>query len=363
MWYKPYGRTGKNVSVVSFGGMRFENPEDIDGSAATVMHAYHKGINYFDTAPYYCKDKSEDIFGAATRQMKPGTFYISTKCPEDTAAELRRDLERSLKRLGVPKIHFYHIWCVITLDILKKRFEGGAVAEALKAKAEGLIEHVVISSHLPGEELAKVLADGPFEGVTLGYCAINHPYRQAAVDAAGKLNLGVVTMNPLAGGLIPEHADKFDFLRAPGDRTVVDAAIRFNVSQPAITSALVGFSNTSEIDQAVAAVENFKPYPPEHVQSVREKVMTTFNSLCTGCGYCLPCPQGIKIPAMMDAYNMKMLDGNKDENIVGRLDGHWNTKPAAATVCSLCGACEDKCTQQLPIRERMKHVGSLAEKK
>ena len=51
MLKKPYGSTGKEISAVSFGGMRFADFNDIDGMAKVVTHAYDKGINYFDTAP------------------------------------------------------------------------------------------------------------------------------------------------------------------------------------------------------------------------------------------------------------------------------------------------------------------------
>ena len=80
MWTKKYGKTGKEISVIGFGGMRFTKPEDIDGSAELVSYAHTKGINYFDTAPGYCEDKSEEIMGAAIRHMKRDSFHISTKC-------------------------------------------------------------------------------------------------------------------------------------------------------------------------------------------------------------------------------------------------------------------------------------------
>ena len=72
---------GKKVSILGFGGMRFENPEDLDTGAETVLHAYNQGISYFDTAPGYCNDKSEDIMGLAIKEMKKQDypFYISTK--------------------------------------------------------------------------------------------------------------------------------------------------------------------------------------------------------------------------------------------------------------------------------------------
>jgi uncharacterized protein len=355
MLYKAYGSTGKKISAVSFGAMRFDNPTDIDANADIVLHAYRQGINYFDTAPYYCDDQSEDIVGAAARQMKPGTFYLSTKCSSSSGDELRKSLERSLQRLGAQRIDVFHIWCVLQPEQWRQRKSGGAVAAALKAKEEGLISHVAISSHMAGEDIAEVLAEGVVEGVTLGYSAINFPYRQKALDAAGKAKVGVVAMNPLAGGLIAWNAERFDFLKAADDADVVSAAIRFVISQPAITSALVGFTTKAHVDQAVAGMANFKPYAAAHMEAVKRRIESSFDGLCTGCGYCLPCPQGVEIPKLMDAYNHKILKG---EPLADRLRWHWDLTPAAAEACTGCGACLEKCTQHLPIVERLKEMAN-----
>lgn len=358
MLFKTYGRTGKRISAVSFGGMRFPDPHDIDASAAIVKHAYDRGINYFDTAPGYCADKSEEIVGAAVAQMRPGTFYTSTKCMASDGGELRASLDRSLKRLRVERVNFFHIWCIVHPEQWPQRKAGGAVAAAIRAKEEGLIEHLVFSSHMDGRQIRAIIDEGIFEGVLLGYCAVNFPFRQEGVEAAGAAGLGVVTMNPLGGGIIPSHAERFGFIRGRNDPDVVSAAIRFNVSQPAITTALVGFSSTQHVDQAVAAVESFEPYPQAHIEAVKRRIEDGFDSLCTGCSYCLPCPSGIDIPKMMDAYNHRALEG-KDESIRSRLRWHWNLPPEMAAKCTQCGACESACTQQLPIIERMSHIASL----
>lgn len=359
---KSYGSTGKDISVIGCGGMRFANPKDIEGSAELVTYAYDRGVNYFDTAPGYCEDKSEEIFGRAFKQMQPGSFYVSTKCSSPDGDELRRSLEKSLDRLGVDKITFFHIWCIYSLEVWKERISGGAVSAAFKAKEEGLIEHVVASSHLPGEEVHVMLEDAPLEGLTLGYSAINFPYRQAALDLAAEKNIGVVTMNPLGGGLIPNNAQRFDFIRSPEDKSVVEAALRFNISQPAVTCALVGFSEKSHVDQAVDAVENFTPYTAEHIESLRQNIMENFNGLCTGCKYCQPCPADINIPRMMDAYNFRILQGDDPQNVLDRLKMHWSLDPKLAENCTQCGQCEDRCTQHLPIIERMKYIAEIGEK-
>jgi len=359
MLYKPYGKTGKKISVIGFGGMRFKNPEDIDANAELVVHAFNQGINYFDTAPSYCKNKSEQIIGAAVKQLPREKIYISTKSNKADGDALRADLEQSLRRLGVDKIDFFHIWWVLSLEAWRQRKAGGGVDAAIKAKEEGLIEHLAISSHMPSDELCQALSEAPFDGVTLGYCAINFPYRQHAIEQAHRRGLGVVTMNPLGGGLIPQNAERFDFIRGPDDPDVVTAALRFNVSNPNVTSALVGFTTRQHIDQAVAAVADFRPYDAEHIDAMRRKILDSFEGLCTGCSYCLPCPQDVPIPKLMDAYNMRILQGDDPKHIRNRLKWHWALTTAAAEACNECGTCEERCTQHLPIRERIKAIAEI----
>lgn len=359
MWTKPYGNTGKQISAISCGCMRFENYKDIDKAAEVAFHAYKRGVNYFDTAPAYLEDHSEDILGAAIKHMTPGTFYTSTKCFSSKGEDIDKSIERSLQRLGVEKINFFHIWCILSLNSWEGRKAGGAVKAALRAKEQGLIEHLVVSSHMPSEDLETMLAEGYFEGITLGYCAINFPFRESAVKAAAARGMGVVTMNPLGGGLIPNNAKQFDFLRQEGDETVVQAALRFNVSNPNITTALVGFATREHVDQAVDAVENFHPYNEEQIAKIREHIIGSFNGMCTGCGYCQPCPQGIPIPQLMDVYNLALLGSNeKPWELMGRLKWHWGISGEEAKECSECGLCETRCTQHLPIQERLKSITS-----
>jgi predicted aldo/keto reductase-like oxidoreductase len=285
---------------------------------------------------------------------------VSTKCAEASGDKLRESLERSLTRLNVQRIDFFHIWCLLRDGQLEERTRGGAIAAALKAKEEGLIEHLVVSSHLDGDGIARVLESGLFEGMTIGYNAINFPFRAKALEAALQHQVGVVTMNPLGGGLIPRNAERLSFLKGPQDRDVVQAALRFNISQPAITAALVGFSNTDEVDQAVAAVENFTPYSAGHIERLKQNLSTSFNGFCTGCGYCLPCPAQLEIPKLMDVYNQKILVGT-DAAMADRLKWHWSMSPDVAANCLQCGQCEEACTQHLPIIKRLEDIAALAQ--
>jgi len=361
MHYREYGQTGKQVSVIGFGGMRLPNPQNPEEGVAVLHAARRAGITYFDTAPFYCDDKSEEIFREAIRTMpkSPLPLHISSKCGEADGSEFRRSLEKSLARLGLSQITFFHIWCVMNPDDWQARVQRGALAAALKAKEEGLIGHVCVSTHMNGAEIADMLTTHPeIEGVTLGYCAINFSYRQQGVEAARRLHKGVVAMNPLGGGLIPQHADTFDFIRAPGDPDVVTAALRFLISDPGITTALVGFSSEEQVAAAVRAIEEFTPYSPAHLGKIRAAIQKDFNEMCTGCGYCLPCPQGIPIPQYMDLHNHIQLKAS-DEQVAFRFKYHWNLTPEQAGDCVECGLCETRCTQHLPIIERLKTLAAF----
>ena len=81
MIYNQYGKTGKRVSAVGFGGMRFDTSKPEAENAELLLYAQSKGINYFDTAPEYCNDRSKDIFGIALKQMADtrDQWYVSTK--------------------------------------------------------------------------------------------------------------------------------------------------------------------------------------------------------------------------------------------------------------------------------------------
>lgn len=364
MLYRTHPSTGLSLSALGFGGMRFEDPQDADACAALLQAAYDAGINYFDTAIGY--GNSEELFGHALKEMTKTRaarpFYIASKTFANTRDDLRRDLETSLTRMGLDYIDFYHFWCLLNPVIYAER--KGILAEFAKLKEEGLIRHVAVSSHMSGADIAVMLDDFPFDSILLGYSAMNFRYREAALDAAAARGLGVIVMNPLGGGIIPQHPDRFAFLRSREDETVVEAALRFLINDPRITTSLVGFSNQAQLQDALRAVDGFAPLAEARVAEMRAAMQASFNEMCTGCQYCDGCPVELPIPKLMDAYNQYLLSGNP-QDIANRLDWHWGllNERAYFEQCTACGACEDACTQHLPIITRLREVTDAAEAK
>ncbi len=373
MIYSEYGRTGAKVSAVGFGGMRFDETKSNEENAELLLYAQSKGINYFDTAPTYCSDTSEDIFGIAMKQMRDtrDEYYVTTKgMPVDfnTADKARKAVEKSLKRLNLDRIDFYHVWCIRRMDqyqlAMKRR---GQYEGLMKCKEEGMIGNIAISTHLPGPQIRQILGNGEFEGILLGVNILNFPYRWEGIQAAHDAGLAVVAMNPLSGGLIPQHEKQLDFLAAP-DETPTEAALRFCISAPQITVTLVGFTTREHIDMACRIADAAKTFSDAEIERIRTQVSENMNSLCTGCGYCMKsCPQNIPIANYMQVYNEKLFLNLDEKAMLEKIKFNHNwgllvDRAADSGVCVECGACEHVCTQHLEIIKRLKEMSNWESK-
>ena len=370
MYYKQYGNTDMKVSAVGLGTMRYDM-EDVragrlEKCAEIPLYAFEKGINYWDTAPTYCDDKSEIITGMALSQVDRSKVFVTSKVnfgtlgtEHPTRDTFRRRLEMSLDRLHTDYIDFYHMWCMLNLESWQKHVDAlyGFFEEA---KSEGLIRNIVFSSHMQGNDIETVVETGKFKGMLIGYNALNYRFRQSGIKKAHENGMGVVVMNPLGGGMIPQNPDAFSYLTEGTDLTVAQAGLRFVASHKEITVTLAGCTTKAHVDDAVKAVENLVEEPAETIVAKYNAKGPALNNLCTGCGYCKGCPMDIEIPKFMDAYNQKILS-KKEDRLASRLSGHWNLPPEKASACIQCGSCESKCTQHLPIMERLKEIAALAQ--
>ena len=360
MLYREYGQTGKKVSLLGFGGMRFANIDDHEECVRMMAAAAEGGVNYFDTAPGYFETKSETVFGKGFAELRRRKlpFYSATKTFASTEDAVRREIEAQLKRLDIPAVDFYHIWCITGLDNWQERRKNGILKTFAKLKEEGLIRHICVSSHLIKDEIKELLLEGVFEGVLFGYSAYNFQTRQNAFDAIREKKLGAVVMNPLGGGVIPQNPEKFDFLRRQGENTVA-AALRFLWDHPEISVTLVGFDTIEHVREALDAMENYRPRTAEELTAVKASAGKSLEGVCTGCAYCDNCPQGVPIPKYMDAYNHKILNGEDPKDPIGsRLFWHWKLERSGAGKCTACGQCEKACTQHINIIERLREIAS-----
>ncbi len=364
MIYKTYGNAGFNVSAVGFGGMRFDLNESTQNNAALLQYAFDKGITYFDTAPGYCDDKSEDIFGLALQSMRANRskYYVSTKgMPEqyNTAAKAEQAVHKSLKRLKCDYLDFYHVWCIRRLEEYQLAMQPGGQYEGLLwCKEKGLIKHIVVSSHLRGPDIALLVEKQEFEGILLGFNILNFLFRWDGVLEAAKRGMAVVAMNPLSGGIIPQKEKELAFLAQDGE-TPTEAALRFCISCPQITITLNGFTTRRHIDTACKVADKSVPFTADDIERIKRSVTKNMNRLCTGCGYCMGrCPMEIPIAAYMQYYNDLLLAGKTEQQLGEGLAeqkkwGSLQIRNNEARDCVRCGRCELACTQHLDIINRL----------
>jgi predicted aldo/keto reductase-like oxidoreductase len=358
MLYREYGNTGKKVSVLGFGGMRFSNVDNHDECVKMMVTAAKGGITYFDTAPGYFETRSETVFGKGFAELRRLglPYFCATKTFKTTEKDIRTEIEGQLKRLNIPSIDFYHIWSITSLDNWQERKKDGILDAFKKIKDEGLIKHICVSSHLTGDDIKELLMEGVFEGVLFGYSAYNYRTREAAFKAIQARKLGAVVMNPLGGGTITEHPELFSFLKKANEG-IVEAALSFLWDHKDITVTLVGFQNEDQLTGALDAMTAYKPRTQGELEAVMEKSSASMEGICTGCAYCDDCPLGIPIPKYMDAYNQKLLHKRPDPSVIAnRLRWHWGMDTKKAGECTACGNCEKACTQHINIIERLKEI-------
>ena len=245
---------------------------------------------------------------------------------------------------------------------------GGLYEGLVRCKQEGKIRNIVVSSHMPGKQITQILSNDEFKGILLGVNIINFLYRWEGIQAAHDMGLGVVAMNPLAGGVIPGHEKQLAFL-ADVNETPTEAALRFCIRCPQITITLNGFTTTEHIDAACKVANSSKPFTQEDIDRVSKHLSTNFDSLCTGCGYCMNnvCSKNIPIAGYMQYYNEKFLEDKDDKGMAEQLDFHYTwgllvDHKAEAADCILCRQCEEVCTQHLDIMHRLKQICKWQEK-
>ncbi|MDR0409838.1 MAG: aldo/keto reductase [Spirochaetaceae bacterium] len=375
MRYRPFGKTGKMLSALGVGTMRF-NLEEADGFENAVkltLEAVKRGVNYIDTSFGYLGGQAEKIAGEAVRRSGK-EVYVTVKSNglTDISADACYDrIRASLKSMGLPKAQFFILWTVLSYDdFVKMTLPGAAYEGALRAKEEGLIEHICMSAHASPENIIKIMRTGKIEGVTISYSVLTPHIFEPVLRTAAELGIGVVTMNSLGGGLIPQNPDVFSFVKQDGDESVAAAALSWSYAHSQITTVLSGMTTLDELN------ENIRAFDKDENPAADEKRVNAVNSsfsgvtgFCTGCGYCVGCPAGIDIAVLMQAFNaIKFTSGISDyrrkdprllENIriCYRLNMISNFMPPdTENPCLKCGECENKCTQRLPIIKRLDEI-------
>jgi len=375
MQYRKFGNTGVKISALGFGCMRLPEYQDEQGAwhvdqektNEMLRRAYDLGVNYFDSAYYYCHENSEIAIGKALAPIRD-KVYISTKCPLELVketADFEKVLDTSLRKLGTDYVDFYHFWGINQKAFDEKIVPLGLMDEALRLKALGKIRHISFSFHDTPEALKHIIDNGyAMESVLLQYNLLDRANEEMIRYAADK-GLGVVVMGPVGGGRLAAPTELAQKLGS-GNLNTYELALRFVLGNPGVSCALSGMQTTEMVEQnaAVAALEN--PMTEEQWRQVGDSLenLKKFSELyCTGCGYCQPCPKGIVIPKIFQAYTYHNVYGLHElaKNTYRNYVNNEKQPGATSRDCVNCGFCERKCPQHLKVRELLKKVEAILE--
>jgi predicted aldo/keto reductase-like oxidoreductase len=372
MQYRKDRKSENQLSILGFGCMRLPGAPgriDRDKTESLLRQAYEAGVNYFDTA--YLYPGSEGAVGAIFEKLGVrDQVNIATKLPQFMCRK-REDFDRFFteekKRLRTDYVDYYLIHN-ITDPKQWERLCGLGIKEWIQGKKDsGEIRHIGFSYHGSAPDFPSLIDAYSWDFCQIQYNYMNTHYQagQEGLRYAAKKGLSVIIMEPLLGGKLanglPKEGTAVMEETKPGS-TPAGWAFRWLWNQPEVTVVLSGMNTQAQLAENLALAETAVPGMfTEQEEAAIAKVVDIFNSSykvrCTGCNYCMPCPQGINIPGCFSAYNTSFAIGWLTGEIQymtfsasGGEHGHF------AGDCVSCGKCEKHCPQQIAIRKELKAV-------
>ncbi|MCL2517898.1 MAG: aldo/keto reductase [Oscillospiraceae bacterium] len=370
MKYRDFGKTGVKISQLGFGCMRLPEYESDgkwyikDEAIDMLRRAYELGVNYFDGAVGYCHENNEIALGKAVKPFRDKVL-ISTKCPLWGAADkdvFMRLLNQSLTRLDTSYIDFYHFHG-LSKEIFDQKVLGfGLLDEARKAIDQGMIKHLSFSFHDDPNNMKYLIDRGEiFSSILMQYNLLDRS-NESAMTYAHEKGLGTVIMGPVAGGRLAAPSQLYEKLLGKKNNSTSELAMRFVLGNPNVSCALSGMTNIQMVEENAAIGDLDEPMNEDdwNKSIVMMENLKKFSDLyCTGCEYCMPCPQGINIPYVFNCYTYHNVYGMPDlaKRMYGRVGDENHGK--SPDECVKCGECMKKCPQKILIPDKLEEVTNI----
>jgi hypothetical protein len=350
-----------------------------------LRHAIDNGVNYIDTAYPYHGGRSEVIVGKALQDGYRDKVHLTTKLPiwlVKRPNQFERYFKRQINRLQTnPDIYLFH-------GLNRKRFKKVKELNLIKnmenARDSGLIKHVGFSFHDNFDVFKEILDYYQWDccQIQLNYLDINYQAGLKGLRYAGEKDIAVIIMEPIRGGKLAIPTDDLEskpliknaLNNSSVQRTMADWALQFLWNQKHVSVVLSGMSTMQQV------VENVESVNKSGINTLTDSELKTIADLrdafnkyvvvsCTRCGYCIPCPSGVSIPSILGILNEIAYWGDKarmgyglmaktPEELNRRLEGGEMVE-GAATLCTQCEECLEKCPQQIEIPDLMAKANAI----
>ena len=403
MTYRTNPKSGEQVSLLGYGCMRWPtlpapggdgNVIDQDAVNELIDYAIAHGVTYFDTSPVYVQGWSEKSTGIALKRHPRDRFQIATKLSnfsnytrENSIAMYRQ----SFKDLQVDYIDYYLLHSIGNggIETFRARYiDNGMIDFLMKEREAGRIRNLGFSFHGTVSVFDEVLAmhekvHWDFVQIQLNYVDwrhasarnVNAEYLYAELE---KRHIPAIIMEPLLGGRlsnVPDHIVTRLKQRNP-ERSVASWAFRFAGSPSGVLTVLSGMTYLEHLQDNLRTYSPLEPLTEADVQFLYDTadLMMQYPTIpCNDCKYCMPCPYGIDIPAVLLHYNKCVNEGNlptssqsEDYRRARRafLVGYDRSVPRLrqASHCIGCGQCVSHCPQSIEIPKELHRIDRFVEK-
>lgn len=396
MTHRTNPTTGDKVSILGYGCMRWpmtksEDGKDIIDQEATnrlVDYAIEHGVNYFDTSPVYLQGHSETATGIALKRHPRESFFIATKLSNFKNYTRENSLEmyrKSFENLQVDYIDYYllHSLGGGGVEAFNNRYVNNGMMDFLmEERKAGRIRNLGFSFHGDNATFDEFLKmhdkyHWDFVQIQLNYVDwsndgnknANAAYLQQELD---KLGIPSIIMEPLLGGRlskVPQHiADRLKERNPEG--SVASWAFRFAGTHPGVLNVLSGMTYMEHLQDNIKTYSPLVPLTKDELAFLEETavLIKKYPTVpCNDCKYCMPCPYGIDIPAILLHYNKCVNEGDISKSIT---DENYRKARRAYLVsydraveklrqadrCIGCRQCVEHCPQRINIPKELQKI-------
>ncbi len=407
MTYRTNPKTGDKVSLLGYGCMRWptvsETDDTLDQEAINqlVDTALKHGVNYFDTSPAYCKGQSEHATGIALSRHPRNKYFIATKlsnfAPSTWSRQASLEMYRnSLKELQTDYIDYMLLHAIgmsdgDAMESFRTRYIDNGILEFLmEERKQGRIRNLGFSYHGDIKVFDYLLSRHDyyrwdFVQIQLNYLDWHHAKEindrntnaEYLYNELAKRNIPAVIMEPLLGGRLSKVHDHIvaRLKQREPDRSVASWAFRYAGTFPDVLTVLSGMTYMEHLQDNLRSYCPLKPLTDQETKFLYDTadLMMQYPTIpCNDCKYCMPCPYGIDIPAILLHYNKCVNEGNVPEDSQAEnyraarrafLVGYDRSVPKLrqANHCIGCRQCTFHCPQSIDIPRELHRIDQFVE--
>lgn len=402
MTYRILPGNEDKVSILGYGCMRWPTIPSSDGKGdlidqdavnELVDYAIAHGVNYFDTSPVYVQGWSEKATGIALKRHPRETLFIATKLSNFSNYSRDNSLAmyyQSFKDLQTDYFDYYLLHAIGGggMEVFNQRYvDNGLLDFLIKEREAGRIRRLGWSFHGDVEVFDQVLAmhdrvHWDFVQIQLNYVDWRHATgsnvnAEYLYGELAKRSIPAVIMEPLLGGRlsnVPDHIVARLKQRRPED-SVAAWAFRFAGSPENVLTVLSGMTYMEHLQDNIRTYSPLIPLTDDDKDFLEEtaQLMMQYPTIpCNDCKYCMPCPYGIDIPAILIHYNKCVNEGNVPQSQIDEnyrearrafLVGYDRSVPKLrqASHCIGCNQCVPHCPQSIKIPDELHRIDNFVE--